>query len=286
METFSANVLLDILALCFLSVAIALPLYRYIRQIHPELAWNYHGNVRTSCFDKLDLIGIFAASLVFTLSVIQIGSKPEMDTSMLNDLSGIQMLFLGVISQAVPVGIACAFIIPRMDLLETFNLNNPRMGKVLATSIIGLFAIYMCAGIASFFITPLLENNLGKQELQAPVQMIIDAKQNNPSLLIYLAILTVVVAPLCEEFVFRGYIYGTLKRFSCRFFAATISALFFAVVHTSLWSLAPLFIVGFLLAIIYEISGSLWAAILTHALFNGVTTFYLIFFHNDPSLPF
>jgi membrane protease YdiL (CAAX protease family) len=146
--------------------------------------------------------------------------------------------------------------------------------------------IYLFIGAAAYVITPLLENNLGKQELQAPVQMIIDAKKDNPTLLIYMAILAVIVAPICEEFVFRGYIYGTLKRFSCRFFAATISALFFAVVHTSLWQLAPLFIVGFCLAIIYEKTGSLWAAILTHAMFNGVTTCYLIFFHNDANLPY
>lgn len=286
MKFFSANILLDILLLCFVSIGIALPLYRYIRQTHPELAWNYHGNVRTTSFDKLDLVGIFVASLIFTLSVVQFGSNPDIDMSKLNSISNIQMFMLGLFSQAIPVGIACAFLIPRMDVLEIFGLRRPQIAKVIITSVAGLLGIYACVAIASTLITPLLENNLGKQELQAPVQMIIDAKQNNPALLVYLAILTVIVAPICEEIVFRGYIYGTLKRFSCRFFAATVSALFFAVVHTSLWSLVPLFIVGFCLAIIYEKSGSLWAAILTHAMFNGVTTCYLIFFHNDPSLPF
>ncbi len=286
MEIFSANVLLDILLLCFVSIGIALPLYRYIRQTNPELAWNYHGNVRTSSFDKLDLVGIFVASLIFTLSVVQFSSNPNIDTSKLNDMSSLQMFMLGLISQAIPVGITCAFLVPRMNVLEVFNLRRPQVRRVIITSVVGLLIIYLLVGITSSVITPLLENNLGKQELQAPVQMIIDAKQNNPTLLISLAVLTVIVAPLCEEFVFRGYIYGTLKRFSCRFFAATASALFFAVVHTSLWSLVPLFIVGFCLAIIYEISGSLWGAILAHAMFNGVTTFYLIFLHNDTSLPY
>ncbi|MFT5906336.1 MAG: membrane protease YdiL (CAAX protease family) [Cryomorphaceae bacterium] len=286
MKFFSANVLVDILLLCFVSVGIALPLYRYIRQVHPELAWNYHGNVRTSSFDKLDLLGIFIASLIFTLSVVQFGSNPNIDTSKLNSISNIQLFMLGLFSQAIPVGIACAFLFPRMDVLEIFGLRRPQVRKVIITSVVGLMGIYLCVAIASALITPLLENNLGKQELQAPVQMIIDAKHNNPALLVYLAILTVIVAPICEEFVFRGYIYGTLKRFSCRFFAATVSALFFAVVHTSLWSLAPLFIIGFCLAIIYEISGSLWASILTHAMFNGVTTCYLIFFYNEANLPY
>ncbi|MGJ8656065.1 MAG: CPBP family glutamic-type intramembrane protease [Akkermansiaceae bacterium] len=285
MENFSANVLLDILTLCFLSIGIAIPLYSYIRQIYPELAWNYHGNVRTSSFDKLDLIGIFFASLLFTFAVLQFGANPEAEASM-NKLSNLQKFIAGLISQLLPVGIACAFLVPRMNVFEVFGLRHPQVKRVIITSITGLFGIYFLVALFSPIITPLLENNLGKQELQAPVQMIIEAKKNNPTLLVYLAILTIIVAPICEEFVFRGYIYGTLKRFSCRFFAATTSALFFAVVHTSLWSLVPLFIVGFVLAIIYEISGSLWASILTHALFNGITTFFLIFLHNDSSLPY
>lgn len=286
MENFTTNVLLDILFLCFISVGIALPLYHWIRKLHPELAWHEHGSVRTSSFQNLDLLGIFIASLIFTSSVIISGSQSEIDTTKLNNITGIQMFITGLMNQAIPVGIACLFIMPRMDVLEIFNLNRPQIKKVIVTSLLGLLAIYFCAGIATIFITPLLENNLGKQEFQVPVQMMLEAKQNNPSLLVALVILAVIVAPICEEFVFRGYIYGTLKRFSCRFFAATISALFFAVVHTSLWSVVPLFIVGFLLALIYEISGSLWAAIFTHALFNGITTFILIFVHNESNLPY
>ena len=286
MENFTTNVLLDILFLCFVSVGIALPLYHWIRKLHPELAWNEHGSVRTSSFQNLDLLGIFIASLIFTSSVIISGSQSEIDTTKLNNITGIQIFIMGLINQAIPVGIACLFLMPRMDVLEIFNLNRPQIKKVIVTSLLGLLAIYFCAGIATIFITPLLENNLGKQEFQVPVQMMLEAKQNNPSLLVALVILAVIVAPICEEFVFRGYIYGTLKRFSCRFFSATISALFFAVVHTSLWSVVPLFIVGFLLAMIYEISGSLWAAIFTHALFNGITTFMLIFVHNESNLPY
>ncbi len=279
MESYSANVLQDILFLCFASIAIALPLYQYIRKTHPELAWNYHGNVRTSSFTSLDLIGIFLASFLLSSSVILFGHTPEVDIDKLNSISNISKFMMGLFSQAIPVGIACLFLAPRMNVFEVFGLVSPRIGRIFLTSIIGLFVIYLFIGLSSLVTMPLLEKNLGAQELQAPVQMIIEAKKNNPTLLIYLAILTVIVAPICEEFVFRGYIYGTLKRFSCRFFAATASALFFAVVHTSLWSIVPLFIVGFILAMIYEISGSLWASILTHALFNGVTTFFLIFFH-------
>lgn len=277
MEAYSANVLVDILTLCFISIAIALPLYHYIRKLQPELAWNHHGNVSTTSISNIDLIGIFAASLIYTASVLSYSSAPQIDTQELNRIPNISKFLLGLLSQAIPVAITCAFLMPRTEVLGALGLKRPPSSRIILTSIIGLFSIYLLIALSSIVTTPLLEKNLGKQELQAPVQMILDAKQNNPTLLIYLAILTVIVAPLCEEFVFRGYIYATLKKFSCRLFAATTSALFFAVVHTNLWSIIPLFIVGYILALLYEISGSLWTAILTHAMFNGVTTYYLIF---------
>ncbi len=279
MENFSANVLLDVLLLCFISIGIALPLYQYIRQIHPELAWNYHGNVRTSSFDKLDLLGIFIVGLLYSLQLIPSGNDTDLAASKMAEMSNISIFLSGLIGQLIPVFITCAFLIPRMNVSEVFGLSRPRLKRIIVTAIIGLFGAYILILVSTLATTPFLESNLGKPELQKPVQMILEAKENNPALLIVLAVLVTIVAPLCEEFVFRGYIYGTLKRFSCRFFAATVSALLFATVHNSLWAFLPLFILGLCLAIIYEISGSLWTAILAHAIFNSISTVGLIFFH-------
>ncbi len=282
MDTFTANILIDLLIICIVSTAIALPLYQHIRKTHPHLAWNQQGNINTSSLTKADLTGILATCLIFLIIIIlnRYGSKPE--TTNTPEPSSLNILISGILSQALPLGIAFACMNHRMNVIDTLNLRKPKLDKIIITSIASLGAIYLTIALISPIITPILENNLGKQELQTPVQMIIDAKQNNPSLLITLAFLAVIVAPLCEEFVFRGYIYATLKRFSCRFFATTISALFFALVHMNLWSMAPLFIIGITLAIIYETSNSLWAPILTHALFNGATVSILIF-SNGPS---
>ena len=276
MEIFTTNVLLDVLILCIVSVGIAIPLFSNIHLLYPELGWNHRGNVPTSTFTQLDILGILATSLLFISNIIFLTLQPDAE-AVPREFSSSEMLISGLVSQLIPVAIACGFLLPRMNVPEIFGLKSPNIGKVFLTGVIGLFAIYLCMAAIHPIITPLLENNLGEQELQAPVQMIIDAKENNPSLLVVLAFLAVIVAPICEEFVFRGYIYGTLKRYSCRIFATITSALFFAVVHGNLWSLIPLFVVGIGLALIYEISGSLWASILTHMLFNGVTTATLIF---------
>lgn len=276
MEIFTNNILLDVLLLCFISTAIAIPLFSYSQKGYPQEATLHLGNVPTSSFTPLDILGVFLATLLFTGNLIAMALYPSLAESS-SSVDNTSMLMGGLITQLIPVGIACAFILPRMNVGEIFGISHPNIGKVILTGILGLVLIYVCMALINPILMPFLEKNLGKQELQAPVQMIIDAKENNPAMLVILALLAVIVAPICEEFVFRGYLYGTLKRFSCSSFAVIISALFFAVVHANLWAMVPLFIVGVALAIIYEVSGSLWASILTHMLFNGVTTATLIF---------
>ncbi len=87
-----------------------------------------------------------------------------------------------------------------------------------------------------------------------------------------LLILTaVVIAPIAEELIFRGYIFGVLRRYAGRWWAMLISASVFAAIHAHIPSLAGLFVLAVALTLVYEGAGSLWAPILMHALFNGLT---------------
>lgn len=85
------------------------------------------------------------------------------------------------------------------------------------------------------------------------------------------AVIAIVAAPLAEELIFRGCLYRILKQYGGRYFALGFSALIFAVIHAHLPSLGGLFILAVALALVYEYTGSLWAPILMHALFNGMT---------------
>jgi len=86
-----------------------------------------------------------------------------------------------------------------------------------------------------------------------------------------MAVAAVIVAPLCEEIVFRGYLYPAAKRFTGPATAMFCSALLFSLAHGSLAMLLPLFLLGFAFAWIYERTGSLWAPIFAHFCVNGST---------------
>jgi membrane protease YdiL (CAAX protease family) len=84
-----------------------------------------------------------------------------------------------------------------------------------------------------------------------------------------LVVLTVGLAPLCEEFIFRGLLFRGLRRDLAPLPAALLSAAVFAVIHPSLGML-PVFGLGFAAALAYERTGWLLAPIAAHALYNAV----------------
>jgi ABC-2 type transport system permease protein len=80
--------------------------------------------------------------------------------------------------------------------------------------------------------------------------------------------LAIIAAPLCEEFIFRGLIYGGMRRSIPEAWALCGSAAVFAIVHPPM-AMIPVFGLGICAAVAYRRTGGLLAPMLTHALYNG-----------------
>lgn len=76
-----------------------------------------------------------------------------------------------------------------------------------------------------------------------------------------------VILPICEEILFRGALYGGLRRLLSPTAAAVISGLLFGVIHDPVVML-PVAALGVLLAWVYERSGSLMAPCVLHVTQN------------------
>jgi membrane protease YdiL (CAAX protease family) len=94
---------------------------------------------------------------------------------------------------------------------------------------------------------------------------------------IMIIVFAVAIAPVVEEFLFRFFIYGVIKRYFGRFLGTTINALLFAAAHTHFPSFVPLFVLGSCFTIAYEWSGSILVAMTMHSLFNTVSLIVLAF---------
>ncbi len=89
-----------------------------------------------------------------------------------------------------------------------------------------------------------------------------------PVALAWLAPLAVLAAPVFEEFIFRGQVFGGLRRSLPLAASMAASAALFAVIHPPL-AMLPVFVLGLCTAYAAERSKSLLAPMLAHALYNG-----------------
>jgi membrane protease YdiL (CAAX protease family) len=101
----------------------------------------------------------------------------------------------------------------------------------------------------------------------------------------WMIVLAVIVAPITEELVFRGYLYGVIKKYGGQVAAMFTSALLFAAVHHNLPAMPALAILAIGLTLAYEITGSLWAPIAMHMLFNLAPVVVLLWFPEWISKP-
>jgi uncharacterized protein len=93
------------------------------------------------------------------------------------------------------------------------------------------------------------------------------------ALLVLSAGLTCVVAPVCEEILFRGFIFTALRNWRGTLPAALITGLLFGAVHAGsapALDLIPLAALGFGLCLLYRRTGSLYPCFIAHSLNNSI----------------
>jgi membrane protease YdiL (CAAX protease family) len=73
--------------------------------------------------------------------------------------------------------------------------------------------------------------------------------------------------PIGEEVFFRGFIFSTLRRWGWAW-AVTLSSLLFAAVHLQVVHFFPILLLGVVLAVLYQRTGSLVASIAVHGVNN------------------
>jgi len=223
------------------------------------------GRVPTWFYRRLDLLGIaFIYGVFFTLVVMSLrGGK---DQELVLD-AGVLMTSIGF--QFITAGIVVALVIGRVGLIEWLGLKWPQGWQVLFIAPGAVFAMWLFFG--GLQITGFMKwiESFGVEAVQDTVKLL--QESNDPMILGLMIVAAVLVAPICEEIVFRGYFYAASKKFVGPWAAGACSALVFAAAHGSLAALLPLFVFGCLLALIYEKTGSIWAPIAVHFCFNGAT---------------
>ncbi|MFO7899940.1 MAG: CPBP family intramembrane glutamic endopeptidase [Planctomycetota bacterium] len=99
-----------------------------------------------------------------------------------------------------------------------------------------------------------------------------------------IALAAVVIAPIVEEIFFRGFLYGSLRRWVPPWVAAVTVGLVFGLLHPPIATLVPLSLLGAFLCLVYEKTGRLLVPIGMHLLFNLGST-VMLFYYRSAGVP-
>ena len=79
------------------------------------------------------------------------------------------------------------------------------------------------------------------------------------------------LAPFCEEVLFRGLLYHGYRKSRNLVLAGVCSAFLFGIYHMNLNQAPYAFFLGIMMALLVEATGSIWSSIFMHVLVNGTS---------------
>lgn len=222
----------------------------------------------------------FAASLLIILVPIAAGWSKIESEQWLNESLASRIIFLTL--TAIFILVPLYLYLKRYKVgFKILGLRKPQWTDLawsLAALPLYILTFAVSVAVIKFFIPGLDINQAQDLGFNATY---------NPTQLFFIAIALVVLPPITEEIIFRGMLYGSLKKALPVLLAALFTSLIFASGHLlgsgdgSLLYIAGIdtFILSLILIGLREVTGGLWASIGLHAIKNGIAFVTLFVLH-------
>ena len=148
------------------------------------------------------------------------------------------------------------FLIPGYDLFEWIPFKKLKGGTVMLI-ILFTFLIMPFISFINVF-SQLFTTNTA-------VEMSDEFLEVSPLLI---TLIVGFVGPFCEEFTFRGVIFGGLRKSGYVFAAAAVCGIYFGLMHLNLNQFCYALVLGVIFCMLVEATGSIWGSIISHAVIN------------------
>jgi len=206
---------------------------------------------------------VYMALLALAVGAVK-RSQDAYETAQIDDATSLLWMARIWIGVAVVMGLAiAAAVLPRLSRSSVAVPHAIALGVL--TFLAALPVVY---GIA--YVESLLFGELPPQKM---VEMIGGSAEGSRELVL----LAIIVAPLLEEIVFRGFFWAGLRRTRGPRFALIFTAILFGLVHVPpVAAVLPLAALGVFLAVLMERTGSVLACFVTHAAFNSFSVAALV----------
>ena len=186
-----------------------------------------------------------------------------------SEAPGLMDLAIGTVAMQGTVIVLLHFFVRKhgMRWVDFLGLKGPRLGRAVVLPLTLLLNLGSAWAIQHVL------------HMTPEVQTAIKVMKISPGLgeRIYLGVLSIVLAPLVEETIFRGVLYPSVKKLGYPKAALFGTALAFAAIHGNLMTFVPLTFLAVVLALLYEVTDNLFAPILTHSFFNAANFLLLIY---------
>lgn len=140
--------------------------------------------------------------------------------------------------------------------------------------LVGVGGFYLCSQLGALMAHLLntMAHWFDTFHLAPEPQTIVQALNTSVSVpwLVMLGVMTIVLAPIVEETIFRGILFTSIRQAGFPKVAWIGTALLFGISHANLQAFVPLTVLAAMLAWIYLKTDSLLAPIIAHATFNAI----------------
>ncbi|MDZ4290232.1 MAG: type II CAAX endopeptidase family protein [Prosthecobacter sp.] len=275
MDAATVGVLRDVAILVGMALLLGLFAYRWLRFAKPALAWNWSGHVDVRAFNPIDVM-VVAAIASLLLGGLQAGTAAAAAAAP-PQLSPEVLLLNAAVFLAFCAALLVYLVVFRgLHPVELFGLRRYKFFKVLGLAALCIVPAWFFVNISGAVIGEWMKTFWPNDMSQDLVEAF--RNSDNLSAKILTVFAAVIIAPLVEEIIFRGFVYGVIKRYTDGYFAAICSALLFATVHFHVGSLFPLALLALTFCLAYELTGSLLVPMIMHAIFNATSLALLVLF--------
>ena len=261
-------------------VVLALPGYALMRQRRLKNELKSGEEAAPSVIQPLDLLVVGFYILVF--AGLMKGAEMKVEDTSEMELSASKIM-AGSSMWLMLAGLVPAVIFWRGKVGEFFGLrwrHWPHIFWIMPAFVFSM--IFIAYGLGALGWQDWVKEQFASKP-QAAVQLVRETQ--DIALLVALAIGAVLIAPIAEEVIFRGYLYPVVEKYTDRWFAAGFTGILFGVIHANLMSLPVLCVIGIVLAVLYERTKSLWVVIGCHAAFNGFQVGLMLLLRILPAPP-
>lgn len=270
-DAATIGVLRDLSLFVGFATALGVAGYRLMRHYRPQVSWNQEGLVPSRPYGAPDLLVLASLGVFFIVTSMNPPSGEAADAQVSSAVLVVSMVFTLMVCASLLLYLSK---VRGLNPAELFGFQKVHWRSILKVVLIFSVICLVTVMLVAMLVAHWLQQVWPELQPQEMVQTFQDSTNFGTKLLVILA--AVIVAPLGEEVLFRGFVYGVLKRYTDAPFAALSSSLMFAIIHMHVGSLGPLWVLAVLFCIAYELTGCLLVPMLLHMIFNSTSILLML----------